>query len=128
MKSKINDIRHLFVSGHIQQVYKLFLKGSTSENDFNWVLGELCLLGKLDEALLISKKRKLVSANYFFLITVATRNGQYELVKKWFIELSKKSTLNEENKFFYYQAMAFYAFYKCRYKTCLTIVKRSRDA
>ena len=128
MKNKINNIRHLFVSGQIQQVYKLFLKGSATDEDFNWVLGALCLLGKLDEALLISKKRKLVSADYFFLITVATRNGEYQLVKKWFIELSKKSTLNEENKFFYYQAMAFYAFYKCRYKTCLTIVKRSRDA
>ena len=128
MSSKHNNIRDLFVSGQIQQVYKLFLKGPTPTEDFTWVLGALCFLGELYEALLISKKRKLVSADYFFLITVATRNGEYDLVKKWFAELSKKSSLNEENKFFYYQAMAFYAFYKCRYKACLTIVKRSRDA
>lgn len=127
MKTKSSNIKTLFVSGHIQKVYKLFLKDSSSEENFTWTLGALCLLGKLDEALLLIKKKKLISADYFFLITASTRNGQHELSKKWFRELSKKSTLNEENKFFYYQAMAFYAFYKCRYKNCLTLVKRSRD-
>ncbi len=123
---KTSNISNLFRSGQIQQVYKLFLKGDYQENDFTWIIGSLCFLGKLDEAIALSKKKKLNAAEYFFLLTAAIRKAQYQETQTWFRKLSLLATKSEENKFFYTQALAFYAYYKCRYKNCLTIVKRSR--
>ncbi len=122
----MSNIRHLFVSGQIQKVYRNFIKDNFEDTDFTWILGSLCLLGKLDEALTFSKKKKLESAHYFFLALSFIRRSDFLKAKDWIKKLQKNSHISEENTFFYYQSIAIYAYYRSRYKNCLFIVKKSR--
>lgn len=119
----MNNIRDLFTSGQVLKVYKNFQKGQYSESDFTWILGSLCLLGKIDEAKLISKNKNLESEHYFFLALAFIRMSDFKTAKKYINDLKK---LPQSKKFFIYQIMAIYAYYQSRYKCCLTIVKRSR--
>ena len=119
----MNNIRDLFASGQVLKVYKNFQKGHYSNADFTWILGSLCLLGKIDEAKLISKNKKLESEHYFFLALAFIRISDFKTAKKYISELKK---IPYPKKFFIYQIMAIYAYYQSRYKCCLTIVKRSR--
>lgn len=122
----MNNIRHLFVSGQVQKIYKIYLKQSFNDSDFTWILGALCLLGKLDEAQDFALKRKLESAHIFFLVLAVIRRSDFESAKKLIKKLQMDFRKSEEAAFFYYQAMAIYAYYKSRYKSCLVIVKKSR--
>lgn len=128
MKSLNNSIKSLFKSGAIQRVYKQFLKNDYEKSEITWLIGALCFLGKWEEVLTLIKKRKLQSSESFFMLTACVRRGDYVFAKKLMRELSKQSRINEEAQFFYYQALAFYAYYKCRYKMALYFVLKGYSA
>jgi predicted DNA-binding transcriptional regulator len=119
----MSNVRDLFTSGQISKVYKSFQKNHFQESDFTWILGSLCLLGKIDEAKQLIKERVLESEHYFFLALSFIRISDFETAKFYIDKLKK---LPHKKKFFIYQSMAIYAYYKSRYRACLKIVKRSR--
>lgn len=119
----MSNIKDLFTSGQVLKVYKNFQKNNYNEEDFTWILGSMCLLGKIDEAKLLSKNKKLDCEHYFFLALAYIRISDFETAKIYIRKLNKVPT---KNKFFKYQIMAIYAYYQSRYKCCLNIVKRSR--
>jgi tetratricopeptide (TPR) repeat protein len=127
----MSKIRDLFTSGQVQKVYKAYLKNDFSmSEDFTWILGALCFLGKKDEAWSFSRKKKLNSNHYFFLTLAYIRSSDFKKTKLMIGELKKLTFHNEskaENLFFYYQALAIYSYYRSRYRVCLSFVKKSHS-
>lgn len=129
MKStKSGKIKTLFTKGDLSSVYISYQKKLFQKEDQPWILATLCLLGKTDEASKLSIKKQTSSFELFFLSMAFTRKGDYPKAKYFLKELTKNKHKSVEDLYFYYQSIAFYAFFNCRYRVSLSFAKKSRHA
>jgi len=120
-----SNIKDLFVKGDLKSLYIHYQKKLFKPADRKWLLAMLCLMGKMEEALIFTKKEKLTSFDYFFLTMVFTRKSEYEKAKSYLKLLFQNKNQGPEEEFFYYQAMSFYSFFHCRYRISLSFALKS---
>lgn len=120
---KVSDYRCLFESGQYVQLKRIFDQGKYIEAQWNWIFAALCLLGHQEEALITHKLNRKDSFQLFFITIAYVRSGEYEKVRSLIKIL--RSFQKDQDRFFYYQALAFYAHFHCRYNTSLYFNNKS---
>jgi hypothetical protein len=124
---KSRKIKDLFSSGDFKALLELYEKGEFKEEDRIWISSALCIFGKMKEGKFLYKKSKVPSQVLFFLCIGFIRLTKYEDGKKYLRLLAQAVAQSKlaEDKFFYYQALAFYSHFFCRYQKSLYFAQKS---
>lgn len=110
------SLRERFLKGEYAKIVDEFDRGSRSQ--IAWVAASLALLGRIEDALVLSSAEEPIAR--FYIVVALIRASRYEEADRALVDLVQEARGGEATaRFFCAQALGFRAFFEGRFKKAL---------
>ena len=123
-----DSLKGLFLLGNYKEVLSRSIERSDSSSkllidDYKWVIGALCFLGRKEEAEALFKELNpksesdFIAACRFFLGVAFCRHGHYAKARRFFADNLRSHRKDSGDRgFFAWQGLAFYRYFRAEFK------------